>query len=97
MESLKNSVAELNWNQKMQRNSIEIAEDGGGSVGNRDFTERRVGTERIGLWAGGQRYQQAERQEEVGWRKQGTAETAEKDRREHLLQCSGSQGGGQGC
>ena len=49
------------------------------------------------------RNQRIERQEEAGRRRQGTAGTTEtakkmeKDGREHLLQRSGSQGGGQGC
>ena len=57
----------------------------------------------LGREAAGQRTwrnQQGERQKEVGGRKQGMAEMVEKvvkDRRVHLLQCSGSQGGGQGC
>ena len=53
MESIKNSAAELKGNQRTLRCCREVAEDGGGSGGNRDYTERRIGTERRGLKAGG--------------------------------------------
>ena len=43
------------------------------------------------------RNQQAERQEEAARQIQGMAKTVEKDGREHQLQGSGSQRGGQGC
>ena len=42
VESLKNSAVELNWNQRTRRTCREVAEDGGGSGGNRDNTDRRV-------------------------------------------------------
>ena len=53
MESIKNSAAELNGNQRTWRSGREVAEDGGGSGGNGDYTERRVGMDRRGFGAGG--------------------------------------------
>ena len=53
MESIKNSAAELNGNQRTWRSCREVAEDGGGSRGNGDTTEIRVGMERSGLRARG--------------------------------------------
>ena len=53
MESLKNSAVELNRNQRMWRTCREVTEDGGGSGGNGDNTERRVGKERRHFSAGG--------------------------------------------
>ena len=51
--SFKNSAAELNWNQRTRRTSREVTDERGGSKGKGDNTERRVGTERRGLRAGG--------------------------------------------
>ena len=42
MESLKNSAAELNWNQRTRRTSREVTEGVGGYGGKGDYTERIV-------------------------------------------------------
>ena len=49
MESFKNSAVELKWTRTSSR---EVTEDGGGSGGNRDNKERRVGKKKKHLRAG---------------------------------------------
>ena len=106
MKSINYSAGELNWNQRMWRSSREVEEDRGGFEGNGDFTQRRVGKERRGFGAGGLQGREfgeingqrgRKRQEEAGRWRQVMAEMAEKEGREHLLQCSGSQGVGGWC
>ena len=72
-------AAELNRNQRIQRTSREVAEDGGGSGGNRDYMERRVGTERRVLRAGG--LQGGELGEINGWRGRKRLDGGDRERR----------------
>ena len=58
---------------------MEIAEDGGGSGGKRDYTERRVGTERRGLRAGG--LQGGELREINGWRGRKRLDCGDREQR----------------